>query len=37
MHAPGDVRVGDREDARIVAPTDAVVRLAATCACGSDL
>lgn len=37
MHAPGDVRVEDREDARIVAPTDAVVRLAATCACGSDL
>ncbi|WP_026377551.1 zinc-dependent alcohol dehydrogenase family protein [Aestuariimicrobium kwangyangense] len=37
MHAPGDVRVEDRPDPRIVDPTDAVVRLAATCICGSDL
>ncbi|WP_445255506.1 zinc-dependent alcohol dehydrogenase family protein [Nocardioides aurantiacus] len=37
MHGPGDVRVEDREDPRIVEPTDAVVRLAATCICGSDL
>lgn len=37
MHAPGDVRVEDREDPRIVDPTDAVIRLAATCICGSDL
>ncbi|MFL6125820.1 alcohol dehydrogenase catalytic domain-containing protein, partial [Actinophytocola sp.] len=37
LHAPGDVRVEDREDPRIVAPTDAVIRLSATCVCGSDL
>jgi threonine dehydrogenase-like Zn-dependent dehydrogenase len=37
MYAPGDVRVEDLEDATIVEPTDAVIRLAATCICGSDL
>jgi threonine dehydrogenase-like Zn-dependent dehydrogenase len=37
MHSPGDVRVEDREDPRIVEPTDAVIRLTATCICGSDL
>ncbi|MDQ3896974.1 MAG: zinc-dependent alcohol dehydrogenase family protein [Actinomycetota bacterium] len=37
MEAPGDVRVEEREDPRIAEPTDAVVRLAATCICGSDL
>src|SRR5437763_8228588 len=37
MHSPGDVRVEEREDPRIVEPTDAVIRLAATCICGSDL
>ncbi|WP_418277032.1 zinc-dependent alcohol dehydrogenase family protein [Isoptericola jiangsuensis] len=37
MHGPGDVRVEEREDPRIVDPTDAVISLAATCICGSDL
>jgi threonine dehydrogenase-like Zn-dependent dehydrogenase len=37
MHGPGDVRVEDRDDPRIVHPTDAVIRLSATCICGSDL
>jgi threonine dehydrogenase-like Zn-dependent dehydrogenase len=37
MYAPGDVRVEDRPDPHIVDPTDAVIRLAATCICGSDL
>ncbi len=37
MYAPGDVRVEEREDPRIIEPTDAVVRLTATCICGSDL
>ncbi|SCZ56658.1 Threonine dehydrogenase [Arthrobacter sp. UNCCL28] len=37
MHAPGDVRVEDREDPTIIAPTDAIIRLTATCICGSDL
>jgi threonine dehydrogenase-like Zn-dependent dehydrogenase len=37
MHGPGDVLVGERDDPRIVEPTDAVIRLSATCVCGSDL
>ena len=37
MYAPGDVRVEERSDPAITAPTDAIVRLAATCVCGSDL
>jgi threonine dehydrogenase-like Zn-dependent dehydrogenase len=37
LYAPGDVRVDDREDPRILAPTDAILRLSATCVCGSDL
>jgi threonine dehydrogenase-like Zn-dependent dehydrogenase len=37
LHAPGDVRVEEREDPRILVATDAVIRLSATCVCGSDL
>ncbi|MEV1205248.1 zinc-dependent alcohol dehydrogenase family protein [Microbispora rosea] len=37
MYAPGDVRVEQREDPKILAPTDAIIRLSATCVCGSDL
>jgi len=37
MYGPGDVRVEKREEPRIVEPTDAIVRLSATCICGSDL
>ncbi|MGY1822136.1 zinc-dependent alcohol dehydrogenase family protein [Geodermatophilus sp. SYSU D00079] len=37
LHAPGDVRVEDRPHPAIEQPTDAVIRLAATCVCGSDL
>jgi threonine dehydrogenase-like Zn-dependent dehydrogenase len=37
LYAPGDVRVEQREDPRILAPTDAIVRLSAACICGSDL
>jgi threonine dehydrogenase-like Zn-dependent dehydrogenase len=37
IHAPGDVRVEQREDPKILAQTDAIIRLAATCVCGSDL
>jgi threonine dehydrogenase-like Zn-dependent dehydrogenase len=32
LHAPGDIRVEDRDDPTVVAPTDAVIRLS-----GSDL
>ena len=37
MHAPGDVRIEQRPDPKIVEPTDAIIRLPATCICGSDL
>ncbi len=37
LYAPGDVRVEEREDPTIIAPTDAIIRLSATCVCGSDL
>jgi threonine dehydrogenase-like Zn-dependent dehydrogenase len=37
LHAPGDVRLETRDDPTIVDPTDAVIRLSATCVCGSDL
>ena len=37
MYAPGDVRVEERADPAIINPTDAIIRLAATCVCGSDL
>ena len=37
MQAAGDVRVEDRDDSVIVEPTDAIIRLAASCICGSDL
>jgi threonine dehydrogenase-like Zn-dependent dehydrogenase len=37
MYAPGDVRVEDRPEPAILKPTDAVIRLLATCICGSDL
>ncbi|MEV7646817.1 zinc-dependent alcohol dehydrogenase family protein [Arthrobacter sp. NPDC089319] len=37
MYAPGDVRVEDREKPTILEPTDAIIRAAAVCVCGSDL
>lgn len=37
MHAPGDVRVEQREKPSIIEPSDAIIRLSATCICGSDL
>src|SRR5437899_1727739 len=37
LHAPGDVRLEVRDDPTIVEPTDAIIRLSATCVCGSDL
>lgn len=37
MYAPGDVRVEDRPDPTIEEPTDAIIRVTATCICGSDL
>jgi threonine dehydrogenase-like Zn-dependent dehydrogenase len=37
MTKPGEVQVEEREDPTIIEPTDAIIRLAATCICGSDL
>ncbi|MEW2554998.1 zinc-dependent alcohol dehydrogenase family protein [Streptomyces zhihengii] len=37
IHAPGDVRFETLDDPRILHPTDAVIRTAVTCVCGSDL
>lgn len=37
LYGPGDVRVEERPDPMIIEPTDAIIRLAATCVCGSDL
>jgi threonine dehydrogenase-like Zn-dependent dehydrogenase len=37
LYGPRDIRFEDRETPRIVEPTDAVLRMSATCVCGSDL
>src|SRR3954467_14802789 len=37
LYGPGDIRFEDRETPKIEEPTDAVIRIAATCVCGSDL
>src|SRR5881409_1069044 len=37
MIKAGDIEVEERADPRIVEPTDAIIRLSATCICGSDL
>lgn len=37
LHAPGDVRFEDVAEPGILKPTDAIIKLAATCICGSDL
>jgi threonine dehydrogenase-like Zn-dependent dehydrogenase len=35
--APGDVRFEERSAPSIIKPTDAIIRISATCVCGSDL
>jgi threonine dehydrogenase-like Zn-dependent dehydrogenase len=37
LHAPGEVRVEERQDPKIIEPTDAILQLSAPCVCGSDL
>jgi threonine dehydrogenase-like Zn-dependent dehydrogenase len=37
MYGAGDVRIVDVPDATLEAPTDAVIRIARACICGSDL
>ncbi len=37
LYGPRDVRIDERPDPSIIEATDAVIRLSATCVCGSDL
>jgi threonine dehydrogenase-like Zn-dependent dehydrogenase len=37
LYGPRDIRFEERPDPSIVQPTDALLRLSATCVCGSDL
>ena len=37
LYGPRDVRFEDRPEPTILKPTDAILRLSATCICGSDL
>jgi threonine dehydrogenase-like Zn-dependent dehydrogenase len=37
MRGPGDFRVEQRADPKILHPTDAIIRVSAACVCGSDL
>lgn len=37
LYGPGDVRCEEVAEPKILEPTDAIIRLSATCICGSDL
>jgi threonine dehydrogenase-like Zn-dependent dehydrogenase len=37
LHGAHDVRIEERPDPRIINPADAIIRMSATCVCGSDL
>jgi threonine dehydrogenase-like Zn-dependent dehydrogenase len=37
LYGPGDVRFEERAAPTIIRPTDAIIKLSATCVCGSDL
>ncbi|HKA43069.1 MAG TPA: zinc-dependent alcohol dehydrogenase family protein [Burkholderiales bacterium] len=37
LYGPRDIRFEERDAPTIVKPTDAIIRMAATCVCGSDL
>ena len=37
LYGPGDVRFEERPDPTIIEPRDAIIRLVASCVCGSDL
>ena len=37
LYGPGDVRLEERPDPKIIEPTDAILRVSAACMCGSDL
>lgn len=37
LYAPRDVRLEQRDDPKTTEPTDAIIRMSATCVCGTDL
>src|SRR5438876_10312443 len=37
LYSPGDLRFEERAEPTIIEPTDAIIRMSATCVCGSDL
>ena len=37
LYGPRDIRYVEREDPTIGEPTDVILRMSATCVCGSDL
>jgi threonine dehydrogenase-like Zn-dependent dehydrogenase len=37
LHGPGDIRYEGVNDPKLIHPTDAIIKLSATCICGSDL
>ena len=37
LYGARDVRFEKRDDPTIISPTDAIIRMSATCVCGSDL
>lgn len=37
LYGPRDIRFVDRPDPKIIEPTDAILKLSASCVCGSDL
>lgn len=37
LYAPRDIRFEERDEPKIMKPTDAIIRTSATCICGSDL
>ena len=37
LYGPRDIRYVEREEPKIVEPTDVILRMSATCVCGSDL
>ena len=37
IYGPRDVRFEEREAPKIIQPIDAIIKISATCVCGSDL
>ena len=37
LYSPGDIRCVEVDEPKIIEPTDAIIKLSASCICGSDL